>query len=248
MSRLPHIQTQGLIALQGEGRGDGHPLAKLCLLSPSSVHPPAEKPTLSAPTHQDTIICVGFDGVLALPFFALLDAFKVRCIVDIRLFPTLGKRGLRSESTHAHFREHNIEYFRVPALGNRFDLKFKDRPSVGFAHHLEYLKTCAVSLQWLREKIKTGPLLLLGCDEDHQESEQKNVLEALHWAHSGFDIRILSRDDFHREDACQRFESIALKVPPPPPPQAAKPPSKTAKSKARKKAPAPSAQTKLLDI
>lgn len=249
MSQLPQMREQGLIALRGEGKGSGQPLGKLSVLPPSSASPSSVPAVLSAPKYQDTIICAGFDGVLAHSFFAMLNAFKVRCIVDIRLFPTFGKRGFCPDLTFARFSERHIDYFRVEALGNRFDIEFRD-VRVGFAHHRQHLKTCGESLQWLREKIRGGPLVLLGSDAELQESDHKNVLDALLSAHPGFDICILAREDFHREDACQRFESLASAAPLPAAPRT--PPLQLqpspASPKSRQKAPVSPKQCKLFDL
>lgn len=178
-------------------------------------------------------------------FFEMLRVFGVRKVVDVRLSAVFGRRMFHHGETLRVFRELNIDYIEAPELGNPFHVD-PNRMDVAYREHRAHLEDYAEALAWLREQIRQGPLVLIGCDAEYVHSDQHAVLDALMCISPGFDIRILCPDDFCREGASARFQEMGLHTPPPSPPPSPSPQKpKNQKAKRSSKTAPPTGQTKL---
>jgi hypothetical protein len=182
-----------LTLLPGGGSASSRSKVPLRVISsPRPMEPrQLELPGMLAEPHR--LVSVGYD---ALDFEALLRILRdegIRRIADIRVSPSFFGRGFSVDGVSAALDELGIQYEHWEPLTNRFIGQSWDQQVV-LRRFAEHVQGATEALQHLREKVKEGPVLLLGRAPSHAQSEREVVVEALLGLDEPFTLRIIDLD------------------------------------------------------
>lgn len=148
------------------------------------------------PQQQGRIVSLGFDGLFFHEFYQILKLVGVRYVIDTRILAAFLGNGFRSHLVGEVFKELQIEYERIQALQNPFQVGASARtPADALDRYSVHLRECHEILLSLNRRALRGPVLLLGRATEHVGSERERILAELSGIGAPLELLIVRRTE-----------------------------------------------------
>lgn len=191
MSRA-EARRSSLTVLRGGGEPSPRPTPALEVVPATSPLPPQQMELPGLLVHPATLVSVGIDGLEFDDFVHILRQNGIRQLADIRVSPSFYGRGFSREGVSSLLAELGVHYEHMRQLGNRFIGDSWDQRVV-LQRFSEHVRSSQEALRHLRDKVRAGPVLLLGRGRAHEQSERAVVTKALAELDSQFTLVALDQ-------------------------------------------------------
>jgi hypothetical protein len=201
------FKTAVLSVLRGEGKPAHASTPSLRLVTP--IHHPPQPPQqlelFASLFEPPKIVSVGFDGITFTLFESIIRTEGIKKVIDIRLSPSFWGRGFSIESFRALLEHSKTSYEHVPVFANKYIGDSWDY-DVTMRKYADYIQTQRDALLELEDKVREGPLLLLGRTPSHGASARAILVNALIELGLTFSLRVIDKID----DPTKHMHSRAL--------------------------------------